>query len=40
MCLRVQELSNPQHKKSGRKPVWLNKDLLVKWRVRKDVYRQ
>lgn len=41
--LGVQELSIPQNKKSdrqGRKPAWLSKDLLVKVRENKEMYRQ
>ena len=41
--LIAQELSIPQHKKlstGGRKPAWLNKDLLVKLKDKKEKYRQ
>ena len=41
--LKAQELSIPQHKKlstGGRKPAWLNKDLLVKLKDKKEKYRQ
>lgn len=40
---RVQELSIPMCKKSsrgGRRPEWLNKDLLFKLRDKKEKYRQ
>ncbi|KFZ48070.1 hypothetical protein N321_02745, partial [Antrostomus carolinensis] len=41
--LRAQELCIPQHKKSsrgGRKLAWLSKDLLVKLREKKEMYRE